>query len=237
MTDLNSLFQSPTGSPIFPVSASIIEDTKDRIDKELEKSNEQVFNDGQAIVDAQVDPNNINIDYLFQMQLDLNFRVAALESTVGLYFPSLPNRIDTRSPEASNQLKLRDLDFMCLPFFCVMPNPTSVQLNRLVSQLEATLSQFGRKTLLSNVRKWFRKRRDDNGQKVFAACNDIIPEKLKEGIQIDDIRADIKAHGQIFELIKSLSAIEITETDSLNAFLQEKIKSFLDRRVSRRRSE
>jgi hypothetical protein len=107
----------------------------------------------------------------------------------------------------------------------------------LVSQLEVTLSQFGRKTLLSNVRKWFRKRRDDNGQKVFATCNEIIPEKLKEGIQIDNIRADIKTHGQIFESIKSLSALEITETDSLNAFLLEKIKSFLDRRVSRRSSE
>lgn len=233
MADLNAYIVSPTDSPLFSQSLSA-DGGEGRQREKSDTGNDNVNTD---LADISAEAKEITIDDLYQFQEYLNFRLANLESLVSIYYPPNVTQNATQLADASSRLKLRDLDHICLPFFCSQPNPTSVQLNRLVSQLETTLSEYGRKTLLSNVRKWFRKRRDDNGQKVFAACSEIIPGKLKSGVQTEAIREDIRAHGEIYEQITELSAVEITDTESLHTFLSEKIKSFLDRRVNRRSSD
>lgn len=133
-------------------------------------------------------------------------------------------------------IRNRDLDPICLPLFRQKPNPSNTDFIQLCRVLERSNPKLERKRVLSALRRWFRKKRDENGQKVFSACTSILLPRIEAGISIDDLRDSLAQNSQLFNAISEQALLEISDPNSASVFLREKIESFLSRRVERRRS-
>lgn len=195
-------------------------------------------------------PQVLTLESVYNLLKGLESRIGRLEGTIGnLYHMATEantTTVETSSVAPTNtiqpqlilqnfSLKLRDLDDLCLPLFTRKPNPSTVELNQLVRAIERNYPRVEKKKMLSVIRRWFRKRRDDNGQKVFAACISVLVPLIEQGLPVDGIQRSVRERDQLYSELAEQASIEITNAQAAHEFLLEKIKSFIDRRIQGRR--
>jgi hypothetical protein len=74
-----------------------------------------------------------------------------------------------QTPVRPTEIRKGQLDRHCVSLFEKHPEPTVIQLAGLVRSLEDVFPGHDRRELLSLVRRWFRKKREEVGLKVVAA--------------------------------------------------------------------
>ena len=106
-----------------------------------------------------------------QFQL-LAQRIHHLETIIRGLLPLLNQ--PTVSPRV--ELKRSQLDRYCLPVFEASPEPRPLALSQLVRRIEAQYPRVDGRALLSCIRRWFRKKREEVGLKVITALRRMHPE-------------------------------------------------------------
>lgn len=74
------------------------------------------------------------------------------------------------------ELKRSQLDRYCLPVFEASPEPRPLALSQLVRRIEAQYPRVDGRALLSCIRRWFRKKREEVGLKITTALRRMYPD-------------------------------------------------------------
>lgn len=123
------------------------------------------------------------------------------------------------------------LDRVCLPILEICYDPDKTQLMDAVDELERYLHHIDRRILMSAVRKWFRKRREEMGARIFLICkgneafNALPPEQVPAFLQ------QLKANHALLDSMRLRASIEIKNLDQARQFCCEKIDSYFRRRI------
>ena len=129
-------------------------------------------------------------------------------------------------------IKVRELDSYCQGFIQTTFEPSIVELNLFCQRLNNAFPQYPLKVRISSVRKWFRKKRDELGQYVFAACEDQLHKRFAGGETFESVHEELKAHGTLYASMMAASQLEIFANENTRAaFLLIKIRAFYDRRI------
>lgn len=126
---------------------------------------------------------------------------------------------------------MRDLDSVCHQEFARSPNPSNVDLNRLASIIEPNYPHASRKEILSIIRKWFRKKRDEDGQKVFNACNLILQPMILDGTSVEDIKEMLQTDDGLRRRLLDSANLCIADEEQAGIFLDQKVSAYFSRRV------
>jgi len=127
------------------------------------------------------------------------------------------------------------LDKICLPLLEQCYDPDKGQLLVLVDELEKHFYHIDRRVLMSAVRKWFRKRREEMGTRVFMVCKcpeviSVQPEDLKEFLR------SLKDNTELLDRIRSKVFLEIKDAEQARAFCVEKVDSYFRRKLAQTQS-
>lgn len=156
----------------------------------------------------------------------MNQQYSAIPAVVA---PGMPGR--HRASLSGGEPKTRELDEICLEEFARNPFPNSVAINRMASRLLARHESSGLRPLASSVRKWYRKKRDENGMKIFNSCLVHIQPLVDSGMAVEAIWDKLESEPAIYERILEESRLDVTEPRMALRFLKIKIKSYFVRRV------
>jgi hypothetical protein len=127
---------------------------------------------------------------------------------------------------------MRDLDTFCSAEFAREHDPTSADLSRIYKVINGQFPGAGRRNVLSAVRKWYRKKRDENGQKVFTSCIAIIQPTINDGTSVEIIRERLKNEDDtLYQKMLSKTNLDIKNPERARAFLLAKVESYFIRRV------
>ena len=181
-------------------------------------------------------PENMTVDKLFEMTIPIMERLQDIENQIMCYQP--PRKASAvsqhqRSSGFANVRVLRSLDEVCMPVFCVSINTDPSDLNWMAKEASRMYPKLARKEIFSILRKWFRKHRDENGQKVFAACLEVLMPLMEQGLPVNHVREDIQMQGPLVKAIRSKSNLEICDETEANRFVVNKIEAFLNRRIDK----
>lgn len=177
----------------------------------------------------------MTVEKLFEMTVPIIQRIQEIEAQIMYYQP--PRRVTSvqhqKSTGFANIRVLRSLDELCMPVFRRSINPEPSDLHGMAKEVSKMYPKLARKQILSILRKWFRKHRDENGQKVFAVCLEVLVPLMNQGLSISQVKEDIQGQGPIMRSIRSKSNLEITDEVQINNFVVNKIEAFLDRRIDK----
>lgn len=189
----------------------------------------------------------LSMEDLYALFVNINQHIEYIEQSLALIPGMQPNgSTQQQSPVTSMSSdeyayrrprgSSRTLDSLCMPLFVKCPSPNNTALAELASMYIASegAETPDRKAAMSMIRKWFRKRRDENGQKVFAACQSVLMPMLESGTMLSDVEYDVHTKGPLFQEIRKMAEVEIMDPAAKDEFLREKIDSFLERRVSKK---
>lgn len=179
---------------------------------------------------------------MYQLILQLNARITALEqhifSTVHVNMQAQSGQqaisVQTRGQQNPVQklIKVRELDSCCQDFIKGTFEPSIVELNQFCQRLNHAFPQYPMKVRVSSVRKWLRKKRDELGRHVFAACEEQLHKRFAEGATFESVQEELKAHGGLYNSMMAASRLEIFANENTRAaFLLLKIRAFYDRRI------
>lgn len=101
----------------------------------------------------------------------------------------------------------------------------------MYSVIEADFSNVSRRDIISVIRKWFRKKRDENGQKVFNACISIIQPLVNSGTSIEIVKESIANDEAFYQRLLAESNLDIAEPVSARNFLMQKVDAYISRRI------
>ena len=158
-----------------------------------------------------------------------------------------PNEDYHYRPYTSGQVKLRkrDLERACLPLFRTQPSPPQAQLLRVVAELEATYQQHDRKQILSAVRLWFRKKREESSARINSILSGA--SWLEELVQAVQLRAaaPLDGHSLIRELMTMAASnrelimqicqqaqLDIEDQNAAASFCLQKIEGLYRKKLS-----
>lgn len=165
----------------------------------------------------------------------LDARVKQLENILAQQLVHMSALPGPQGRRANKQELVRNRDLLphCSDFFAAHFNPSTTEFNKFSRSLEAHFPVFERKTIASSVRRWFRKRRDELGQKVFLAAEEQLYAKFTAGANLKTITAEVKSRGELFQnLMSSSELLSVFRDPNVAAsFLMKKISSFYDRRI------
>ena len=109
--------------------------------------------------------NSLQLRLLLSAEFDLLKRkIVMLENRIE-YLNEVIKRKESMS---SSTIPMIFLDECCENSFCLTPTPSKSQLNSLLASIDAAFPDNDRKTTQSEIRKWFRKRREKTTIKL---CN------------------------------------------------------------------
>lgn len=123
------------------------------------------------------------------------------------------------------------LDKLCLPVLEKCYEPDKTQLMDLVDELEKHhFYHIDRRVLMSAVRRWFRKRREEMGARIFVLCkgSDLI---RVEQSGIRDFLRGLKTDIELLDKIRTRVALDVKDETQGREFVQEKIDSYFRRRI------
>lgn len=155
----------------------------------------------------------------------LSNRVMHLERQLAI----LANMAVPAATQSSKQLSREQLDSYCNEKLKETTDPTNVELNQLAGVIERDYPEIPRKSIISQIRKWFRKRREDFTTKINNALKDYYkkelganggPARLLHLLDRDEVN--------VGEVIKRAS-LNVPDTPKLRHFCKEKMKSFIER--------
>lgn len=123
------------------------------------------------------------------------------------------------------------LDRVCQPLLERCYDPDKTQLLDLVDELEkGHFYHIDRRTLMSAVRRWFRKRREEMGARVFMLCRsgellNVPSDKIREFLR------GLKDDYELLDRFRSRAGIEVKDLAQARGFVYEKIDSFFRRKM------
>lgn len=123
------------------------------------------------------------------------------------------------------------LDKLCLPVLEKCYEPDKTQLMDLVDELEKHhFYHIDRRVLMSAVRRWFRKRREEMGARIFVLCkgSDLI---RVDQSQIREFLRGLKANTELLDKVRTRVALDVKDETQGREFVQEKIDSYFRRRI------
>lgn len=169
------------------------------------------------------DSNNLGITYekVQLMVQEMSNRLDSLEQTVCCQFSDVREN-STIQNEISEHLQLETI---CAPLFSVTPNPTTIELNRLVRENQNKF-KTNSKELKKLVRKWFRLKRQEAGRKLAPVYQGEIVPILSDSNTIENIIESIRSKGELFCRIRDVSQVNFSNQDALAEFICDKIMSF-----------
>jgi hypothetical protein len=196
------------------------------------------LDNGRTVKNVDTDsktPAKITVEKLFEMTIPILQKIQDIEAQITYYQPSRRVvSVQHQKPTGFANIRvLRSLDELCMPVFRHSLNPEPSDLYGMTKEVSKMYPKLARKQILSILRKWFRKRRDENGQKVFAACLEVLVPLMNQGLSISHVREDMQAQGPIMRSIRSKSNLEIADEVQINNFVVKKIEAFLDRRIDK----
>lgn len=128
-------------------------------------------------------PSNVVEDQLSRLQS----RVARLEILVHqiAFSTNLTHLVDgavdvSGRGALSGEISRGELDRVCLPVLQETAEPSHAKLSELARELETTHRHINFKIILSQVRKWFRKRREEMGTRITAAFRKFYGSRLAD---------------------------------------------------------
>ncbi|PJF20065.1 hypothetical protein PSACC_00107 [Paramicrosporidium saccamoebae] len=166
--------------------------------------------------------------------------VQAELASVHLRLTRLEEAVTTLSRERSTQddlgveLNQREisrghLDRFCLPVLEATPEPTVISFNRVAQQLNNIYLRLDRKSILSQVRKWFRKRREEMGGRIASSVKRHFSQSLKDTDSIRELIDLVERDECDLSVIINDARLEITNNVEAKLFTKQKILSFLAR--------
>lgn len=182
-----------------------------------------------------ITPEDKSVEKLFEMTIPIMRRLEDIERIIMYCIPSRQtfSARHQRPSGFANIRVLRSLNELCMPVFRQKIFPDHSDLSQMAREVAKMYPKITRKQSFSVLRKWFRKHRDENGQKVFAACSEILVPLMDKGLTVDQVKEDIEAQGPLSKTIKSRSNLEISDEAQSNEFIFNKIQAFLNRRVDK----
>lgn len=89
----------------------------------------------------------------------------------------------------------------------------------------------GMRNLLGAIRKWYRKKRDENGQKVFHACTDIIKPMIEAGRGMEEVMGMLQGDPAFRGSMMRAAGLDIENERNAYMFLESKVEAYFKRRV------
>lgn len=153
--------------------------------------------------------------------------LAPSQPAPAMVVPPLTTR-STRSPPKKD-ISRGHLDRFCLPVLEKTPEPSRAALSDISQRLAPLYDHLDRKSTLSQIRKWFRKRREEMTSRLIGALRRRYASLLGELESINSTRQDIQ--NEIFDLtpIISEAKLEIAEEEEARSFAKQKLLAFLER--------
>lgn len=102
----------------------------------------------------------------------------------------------------------------------------------MVSRLLPRYPSAGNRAILAAIRKWYRKKRDENGQKVFHACTDFIKPMIDSGTETAEVNRRLEEDLAFRQAMLRAASLDIEDEDNAFLFLQTKVEAYFKRRVS-----
>lgn len=81
----------------------------------------------------------------------------------------LPSAPTTTTSSSNREVTRSHLDRYCMPVIEVSPNPNAASINRVAAELEEIYETLDRKAIVSQIRRWFRKRREEMSTRIVSA--------------------------------------------------------------------
>jgi len=200
---------------------------------------QMMLNGGNPAETEMQEANAVN-----QLRIDihqLNYRLTNMERTVYHQLQSqmpqaMPPGLQVMPPAAApsaeyREPKMRDLDGVCLPNFAIQPQPSVVELNRMARTLLQRFPSYGQRNLVASIRKWYRKKRDENGQKVFTACISQLQPLIDGGAGIEEVRMGLTEDGAFRAALLAEANLDIEDAENASLFLTQKVEAYFNRRV------
>lgn len=123
------------------------------------------------------------------------------------------------------------LDKVCLPLLEKCYDPEKLELMDLVDDLEKHhFYHIDRRILMSAVRRWFRKRREEMGSRVFMLCKSAELINL-EPADIKDFLRSLKDNHELLDKIRARAGLDIKDEQQARQFCLEKIFSYFRRKI------
>jgi hypothetical protein len=122
-------------------------------------------------------------------------------------------------------LSMQILDDHCQPIFDITPQPTNVQINAIMRQLDEEFPALDRRQMQSQVKKWFRKRRERASGRIITAFNRIYGKETKS--QKFSLLEQLDSSETICDSITKAAEISFTNHGAKIQFCRDKIKLHL----------
>jgi len=123
------------------------------------------------------------------------------------------------------------LDRICQPLLETCYDPDKTRLMDVVDELEKHhFYHIDRRVLMSAVRRWFRKRREEMGSRVFMLCKTSELHSV-DSAGIREFLRGLKENVELLDRFRSRAGIEIKDISAAREFCYEKIDSFYRRKM------
>ena len=159
-------------------------------------------------------------------------RLARLEAIVQ-QLPVVASWAEIQQPAVSadtREVSRGHLDRYCLPVLEVSPGPPAATINRMAQDLEGIYRHLDRRNIVSQIRKWFRKRREEMGSRILSALRRQYSDILSEDQLAREFQSKVES-GQIDLMgVVADAKLEISDERAALTFARQKILSFLSRR-------
>lgn len=153
-------------------------------------------------------------------------RVSSLETTVqriaasqGISYAGNTNR----------QISRGQLDRHCMATLEQTTEPDAAAITQIAQDLERVHQQIDLKLIISQVRKWFRKRREEMAARVISSFKRHFADRLSEGGGIRDLRARLDADELDLSKVVRDARLETRNVEAVGVFVRQKIDSYLRR--------
>lgn len=149
---------------------------------------------------------------------------------------SHPSRPVSLNESRAGGLALREisrshLDRYCLRTLEANPEPNSASLSSVAQRIaeDSTFDHLDHKTIMSQIRKWFRKRREEMGTRLVSALKRRHLRQLASQAEIDQLYNQIRTGSFDLAPIMAEAKLEIINDEEALVFSRHKLLSFLDR--------
>lgn len=134
-------------------------------------------------------------------------------------------------PSQSREISRGHLDRYCLRTLEQSPEPTAASLSAIAQKIaeNSHYEHLDRKTIMSQVRKWFRKRREEMGTRLVSALKRRHLQHLTRQVEVEQLRSEIRNNNFDLAHIMAEAKLEIVNEEEATAFAKHKLLSFLDR--------
>ncbi|PJF20075.1 hypothetical protein PSACC_00108 [Paramicrosporidium saccamoebae] len=146
----------------------------------------------------------------------VNCRLANLEEAVARLVEQRPS---------FDGLSAQNLDDNCQPVFDTTPEPTNMQINAIMKRLDGDFPNLDRRRMQSQVKKWFRKRRERVGGRIITAFSRLYGEEAKS--QKQAFLKELDDSETICDNIIKGAGINFTNHGAKIQFCRDKIKLHL----------